>query len=155
MDGDAYRRRRRPAHGVFAFPDNPTVIFDTVCTKNRSKWLATDDVHDLLRSVWKAATAWRVGRYVIMPDHVHYFAVATHSSISFDAWVQYWKSQFTKQHRVPDHRWLPDHWDTRMRTADEFERTWKYVFHNPVRHGLVEHPENWPYQGEVFRWRWE
>jgi len=31
-------------------------------------------VHDLLCSVWREATAWLVGRYVIMPDHVHLFA---------------------------------------------------------------------------------
>jgi hypothetical protein len=24
---------------------------------------------------------------------------------------------------------------------------WLYVRNNPVRHGLVEHPDDWPFQG--------
>ena len=38
--------RKRPAHGVLLLPNKPTMIFDTVCTKNRSKWLADAEVHD-------------------------------------------------------------------------------------------------------------
>src|SRR5437870_5293667 len=52
----------------------PTIVFLTVCTKDRRPWLATDETHDLLREVWIASAAWLVGRYVVMPDHVHLFA---------------------------------------------------------------------------------
>ena len=77
----------------------PTVIFDTICTKDRIPWLATRDVHELLRTVWTEATAWCVGRYMIMPDHIHLFAAGTESSIAYKNWVQYWKSQFSKRHQ--------------------------------------------------------
>jgi putative transposase len=108
-----------------------------------------------LRKVWQAADAWLVGRYVIMPDHIHYFAAATETSIEFENWVRYWKSQFSKQHGAPDLRWQAGHWDTRMRSARAFEDKWNYVRENPVRKGLVRDVDEWPFQGEVFDWRWE
>jgi phosphoglycerate dehydrogenase-like enzyme/REP element-mobilizing transposase RayT len=147
-------QRAHPAHGVVVLPNDPTIVFVTVCTKDRSRWLATPEVHSLLRSVWAAATAWCVGRYVIMPDHVHFFAAPGDPELPLENWVKYWKSQFTKAHRVAAHRWQTDHWDTRMRRQDIYEEKWQYVVENPVRHGLVEQAEDWPYRGELFELRW-
>jgi putative transposase len=146
--------RKHPAHGVLYLRGQPTIIFDTVCTKDRNPWLANDEVHQLLREVWQEATAWLMGRYVILPDHIHFFAGATGSHIEYDRWVTYWKSQFTKKHRVPGHRWLADHWDRRMRSPEHYEEKWEYVRWNPVRRGLVSHPDEWAYQGEIHEIGW-
>jgi len=129
--------------------------FDTICTKDRTPWLATAEVHLLLRKVWAEAEAWLVGRYIIMPDHIHMFAAATCEEIEFKNWVKYWKSQFTKQHKVASHRWQTDDWDTRMRTGEQYEEKWEYVRFNAVRHELVSRPEEWPYQGILNELRWE
>jgi hypothetical protein len=67
-------RRDHPAHRVIRLPNRPTIVFVTVCTKARQPVLASQTMHALLRDVWSSATAWFVGRYVIMPDHVHLFA---------------------------------------------------------------------------------
>jgi putative transposase len=80
--------RKHPAHGVLFLDGKPTVIFDTICTKGRQSWLANPQVHDLLRTVWQAADAWRVGRYVVMPDHIHLFSAATDSPIRYQNWVK-------------------------------------------------------------------
>jgi REP element-mobilizing transposase RayT len=156
-DGDLARRgqRKHPTHGVLHVDGQPTVIFDTVCTKDRVAWLTNDVVHQILRDVWRAADAWHMGRYVIMPDHIHFFAAATISTIPYDNWVRYWKSQFTKRYKVSGHDWLADHWDVRMRSAAHYEDKWLYVRRNPVRHGLVASPDHWPYQGEIHLIRWD
>jgi putative transposase len=146
--------RKHPAHGVLYVEGQPTVIFDTVCTRNRKPWLANEDVHALLQEVWRDADAWLMGRYMIMPDHIHFFVGATESPIEYDSWVQYWKSQFSKRHKRPECRWLTDHWDTRMRSEKQYEEKWLYVVYNPVRHGLVARPEDWPYHGEIYELRW-
>ena len=146
--------RKHPAHGVLIVDGQPTIIFDTVCTKNRSPWLANAEVHLLLREVWQQANAWWMGRYMIMPDHIHFFAAATESPIEYDGWVQYWKSQFTKRHKTPEHRWLTDHWDVRVRSAVMYQEKWDYVLRNPERAGLVEKSEDWPYQGVIHELPW-
>lgn len=150
-----FHGRKHPVHGVLFIPGRPTIVFGTVCTKGRNPWLASESVHALLRGVWADARAWLLGRYVIMPDHVHFFAAATESEISFDHWVRYWKSWFSKRHGIAEQRWQTDHWDVRMRNGTHFEECWEYVRWNPVRHGLVSRPDEWPFQGEVFPVRWE
>jgi len=150
-----YPRRRHPAHGVFFIDGQPTIIFDTVCTKGRKPWLANDEVHALLRAVWQGATAWLMGRYIIMPDHIHFFARATETNIEYDHWVTYWKSQFSKHHKNRDPRWLTDHWDKRIRNAVSYAAKCEYVRCNAVRHGLVDEPGKWPFQGEIHELRWD
>ena len=148
------RSRKRPAHGVLIYNHQATIVFLTVCTKDRVPWLADDEIHSLLRSVWKEATAWLVGKYVIMPDHIHIFAAPGPIHVSFDNWVRYWKSRFMKQHGKPAHRWQPNHWDTRLRASGSYAEKWEYVRNNPVRHGLVDCAEVWSFQGEIHVLRW-
>ncbi|HVK19342.1 MAG TPA: hypothetical protein VM533_20580 [Fimbriiglobus sp.] len=148
-------RRKHPAHGVFTYPHRPTIVYLTVCTHHRRPWLATDENHDLIRSVWQAATGWLVGRYVLMPDHMHLFAAPGTMDIEFDSWVTFWKSQFRKRHSDKSIRWQTDHWDTRLRHDERYEEKWEYVVSNPVRAGLAARPEDWPFQGELFELRWE
>jgi REP element-mobilizing transposase RayT len=153
-------KRKRPESGVWETENGPTIVFDTVCTQGRKIWLANDPVHRLLREIWLAADAWRVGRYVLMPDHVHYFASPGATSIPFENWLRYWKSQFTKQFKhvfkkTPPSGWQANDWSTRMRNAEAYEEKWEYIRMNPVRRGLATTPEEWPYCGELEIIRWE
>ena len=144
-----FPKRKRPATGVLHVDGQPTVIFDTVCTKEKNPGLNDDSVHHTLIQVWSHATAFLVGRYVIMPDHVHYFAWATDSEIPFQKWVTYWKSQFTLAHGGAELRFQSGNWDTRMRSENAYEEKWNYVRQNPIRAGLVTSVDDWPYQGVV------
>ena len=147
-------KRKHPAHGILYVEGQPTIIFDTVCTKDRRQWLANEEVHRLLQAVWQEADAWLMGRYVIMPDHIHFFVAATDSSIEYENWVKYWKSQFSKQYNKSGKRWLSDHWDRRVRSESAYEEKWQYVLDNPLRAGLVQKPEDWPFKGEIYELRW-
>jgi len=146
--------RRHPVHGVKDTAERPTIVFLTVCTKDRRPWLATAQHHELLTRIWKSATAWHAGRYVLMPDHLHIFATPDEDALPFDNWVRYWKSQFSKAHANPVLRWQVDHWDRRLRSSESYEEKSQYMWENPVRAGLVQRAEDWPYQGEVFELPW-
>ena len=78
---------KRPVHGVEFINGQPTVVFDTICTKHRQAWLVNVNVHRTLNNVWRASDHWLVGRYVIMPDHIQLFAWATESSGEYENWV--------------------------------------------------------------------
>jgi len=69
-----FPQRNRPDKGVLIKEYQPTLVFVTICTKGRKPWLATDTNHRLLRTIWREATYWKVGPYVIMPNHLHFFA---------------------------------------------------------------------------------
>ena len=147
-------RRKKPAHGVELVPGCPTIVFVTVCTQHRRPWLATEQNNERLRAVWERASAWRVGRYVLMPDHLHLFAAPGPREIPLENWVRYWKSQFTKINADASQTWQSDHWDTRLRSGESYEEKWWYVRNNPVRAGIVTRVEEWPFQGELNVLEW-
>lgn len=147
-------QRSRPARGVRTFLDKPTIVYVTVCTENRLRWLANETAHAFLVRQWPNATDWHVGRYMLMPDHVHFFCAPANAETTLDNWVKYWKRSWSKELKRPDRRWQPGKWDTRLRHGDSYHDKWEYVRQNPVRAGLVESPEDWPYQGELHELRW-
>ena len=149
-----FPKRKRPAAGLFVIPNRPTLVFLTVCTKGRGPWLATPSGHAFLREIWNDGQAWLVGRYVLMPDHLHLFCAPNASGISLDRWVRYWKSRFTKYHSMAGHRWQAGHWDRRLRREESYAEKWAYVRANPVRAGLVKSADAWPFQGEMVKLPW-
>ena len=55
------------------------IYYITTCVRNRKTVLAQDDAARILVDEWRTAHrrhGWAVGRYVIMPDHVHFFCRA-------------------------------------------------------------------------------
>ena len=148
-------KRDFPAAGVKVVSGEQTVVFLTVTTEKRVPWLCNDHVHATLREVWSGATAWLTGEYVIVPDHVHLFCAPRDPSITIEAWISYWKSQFRKAHQNPQWRWQSRGWHHRLRDHERFAEKWQYVWQNPVRRGLVPVADQWPYWGRIFELRWK
>jgi putative transposase len=85
------RQRKYPAKGVFIFRDQATIVFLTVCSRNREKNLANLAVHDALFRVWNKADRWMIGAYVIMPDHIHLFCSPLDETLAIEKWITFWK----------------------------------------------------------------
>jgi REP element-mobilizing transposase RayT len=114
--------------------------------------LANPLVHDLLRRVWLEADAWHVGRYVIMPDHLHLFCTPNgNQTVGLLKWQSYWRNLSTRRWPRPAEKpiWQRESWDRQMRSGESYEEKWAYVRMNPIRAGLVEDLDAWPYQGEM------
>jgi len=146
--------RHRPASGVFVSSLGPTIVFVTVCTSDRQPWLAQPVAHDALQLVWRAAHAWLIGRYLLMPDHMHFFCAPKDETVPLKRWLTYWKRLFTQETRNAEWKWQSNAWDTRLRRGENYTEKWQYVAMNPVRKKLVERPEEWPYQGVLNELRW-
>lgn len=146
--------RRKPAEGVHIQLGRPNIVFVTVCAKDRRPWLACEEAQRLLVQVWRQADAWQVGRYVLMPDHLHLFAAPHDLQFTIERWLQYWKSQFSKAHKHEDWAWQTKAFHHRLRDDESYSQKWLYERENPVRAGLVADVEAWRYQGEVYELRW-
>lgn len=146
--------RKSPAHGVHEKPGVPTILFVTACTHQRAPWLADPVVHAALRATWLGARAWLVGRYVLMPDHVHFLMAPGGMDVSLESWMTLWKRTLTRALNQGPGRWQKGHWDTRMRSSEACAQKWQYVVENPVRKGLVTRAEDWPYAGELHSLEW-
>ena len=88
--------RRHPATGVHIYSGQPTIIFLTVVTRHRERWIDQPLVHLVLRNTWMEAHAWLVGYYLLMPDHLHLFCAPHDPSFTLEAWITYWKRRFKR-----------------------------------------------------------
>jgi putative transposase len=156
-DNSALPHRDRPVHQPVYEPHNRAIIvFLTVCTKDRQRVLANEALHESVRTAWTCAAHWLVGRYVIMPDHVHLFcAPGILPAKPLSNWVRHWKTSVSKAIGAREGTfWQSDFWDTQLRRHESYALKWDYVRENPVRAGLVAKPEDWPYEGELNVLRW-
>jgi putative transposase len=150
--------RKHPPHFLPIERHNTAIIiFVTVCTKDRKRILADSGAHEVLRLAWQTKPSWLIGRYVVMPDHVHLFcAPAEFPSRPLLKWVSFWKSAAARNwpHRDQLPLWQRHSWDTQLRRGENYDDKWEYVLQNPVRAGLVARSEDWPYQGQLNVLQW-
>jgi len=99
-----------------------------------------------------ASCNWSVGRYVIMPDHVHFFCASRGSEHDLSAFVGRLKSQTTRaawEHGLRGALWQREFHDHLLRSSASYSAKWEYVRMNPVVAGLCETPEEWQHSGEI------
>jgi putative transposase len=135
--------------------NQPVILFVTVCAKDHQPILANDIMHTAILEAWSLAGSHRVGRYTLMPDHLHLFcSPAWPEAENVRKWVGYWKRLVSRRVEREEPIWQRDCWDTQIRDADHYSEKWQYMVGNPVRKGLIANAEAWPYQGEVCEFRW-
>ena len=133
------------------------LVFVTVCTNGRKPILALSDIHELLKELWGGPSHWLVGRYVLMPDHLHLFCMpAVREPENVRDWAAYWKSRSSARWpRVEEQPvWQRAAWDRQLRRGESYGAKWESVRNNPVRAGLVVCADDWPFQGEWDRLAW-
>lgn len=117
--------------------------------------MANPVVQSSLKNLWKEeATAWLVGYYLIMPDHIHFFCAPHDLHFGIDQWVEFWKSRFSRQHLEESWVWQRKSFHRRMRDRVEYEEKLSYVRENPLRKGFVKNSDDWPYQGRIHDLKW-
>ena len=131
----------------------PPLYLVTCCILQRRHLLAFEDTHqtfieyargNLLRNLL-------VGRYVLMPDHLHFFVQLPGESQLGD-FVRLMKQSLSKTFTCRGEGypyWQPGFFDHVLRNAQSYAEKWEYVRDNPVRAGLVEEVGEWPYRGEI------
>lgn len=132
------------------------LLFVTVCTARRRPLLCQTLVQGLLEAIWAKSAGidgWFVGRYVLMPDHVHFFSKPALTAKPIADWMKTWKSVSSRRiaagAKADQPIWQEDYFDHYVRSASAYGEMWEYVRQNPVRKRLCVCPEDWPYQGTL------
>jgi REP element-mobilizing transposase RayT len=103
-----------------------------------------------------------VGRYVIMPDHVHFFCAPQRNGKTLSQFVGAWKSWTSRRIGTLPHAklagdparkpiWQSEFFDHLIRSNESYDRKWECVRDNPVRAGFVSTADAWNYAGEIER----
>ena len=146
---------RRPTRLDRLFAQVAPVYFVTFNTYRRTNLLVRNEIHCVFTDYCRRAESRNiaVGRYVLMPDHVHLFVFLPEvGDITLSQWVQGLKAVVGKQLLilgVNKPHWQEGFFDHVLRSEESHSQKWDYVRMNPVRAGLCQAPEEWPYQGEI------
>jgi putative transposase len=129
------------------------VYFLTLCTVLRQPILSCPTVLNAFRTfcLEGVSRGVHVGRYVIMPDHLHLF-VSLPDDTSLGIWVKSLKNTLSKVLRAsgqPAPHWQKGFFDHVLRTEKSYEEKWLYVRENPVRAALTADWGDWIYSGEI------
>jgi putative transposase len=144
-----YRRRYVPGGSWFF----------TVNLLDRRQRLLVEHI-DLLRE----ATRWamrrhpfRIEAFVVLPDHLHAIWTLPEGDADFSLRWRLIKTRFARG--IPKGEWLSPareargergvwqrrFWEHMIRDEDDFARCANYCAINPVKHGHVRRPLDWPY----------
>jgi len=137
--------RKTLPHKIPAWVNDGSEYFITICTTPKGiSQLCHNDVasvlHDAFLFYQNRGELW-VHLLLLMPDHLH-------AIISFNREPGMQKSirelkKFTA--RTMKLSWQRDFFDHRLRSDELYIEKANYIRMNPVRAGLCDHPNDWPY----------
>lgn len=152
-----YRRAREPGASYFF----------TVVTYERQRFLCEpDSINTLWSVIDKVRTAYpfHIDAWVLLPDHLHCIWTLPDNDSDYSKRWGLIKRGFTKKYyltgrqkknpihisdsrkkRRESHYWQRQFWEHVIRDQNDFNRHCDYIHYNPVKHGLVDEPRQWPH----------
>ncbi len=122
------------------------IYFVTLCVKDRRNVLANPDVFEAIKATITQLRGWNILAGVVMPDHAHWVVgPRLNRGISVGDFSNAFKRLLRKTLVEQDWEWQRGCFDRLLRSDENLHSKWIYVQDNPVRHGLVQRPEDWPY----------
>lgn len=91
--------RHHPSHNSVHEPlgNRAILLFVTVVAEHRTPLFKNPAAIEAVLRAWNDAQNWHVGRYVFMPDHIHFFcAPGLWPTPDFYQWMRYWKRLATQ-----------------------------------------------------------
>jgi REP-associated tyrosine transposase len=124
------------------------VYFVTICTANRKAVLANQKTFRAFKLVVSNLRDGHVLAAIIMPDHLHIIVAPIKNREgklgNFSAALKRWM----REQLGASWQWQAGCFDRQLRTNESLHDKWLYIRENPVRAGLVQKWEGWPYRYE-------
>jgi putative transposase len=140
------------------------MFFFTVVTHQRRPLLTSTPGIDCLRTSFRTILEkfpFQLDAIVMLPDHLHALWTLPENDADYSTRWRRIKGEFTKSYlqaggeegiRSSSRRrrhergiWQRRFWEHQIRNELDLERHADYLHYNPVRHGLVSCPRDWPY----------
>jgi len=133
-------------------------VFFTVNLASRGAWLLVDEIDHLRAAVIRTRfeRPFYIDAWVVLPDHMHAVWTLPEGDRDFSTRWRIIKARFSRAvpagERRPSHRarreravWQRRFWEHHIRSEADYRAAVEYCFLNPVKHGFVTEPEDWPY----------
>jgi len=133
-------------------------IFFTVALQQRGATLLCDEVQILREAVavTRHERPFGIDAWVVLPDHMHCLWTLPSGDADFATRWRLIKARFSRRlapgmrrasHILRQERgvWQRRFWEHHIRNEEDFAAHQQYCWFNPVKHGLVERAEDWPF----------
>lgn len=144
-------QRKKLPHEVPAWVPDGAAYFITICTRPRGvNQLCRSPVAEWLRESMeyrKDRGDWWVHLAVLMPDHLHALMSFAREK-ELNAAIAQWKRYAARETGI---QWQADYFEHRLRNDENFQEKACYIRMNPVRAGLIDDPEKWPFKWSYAR----
>jgi len=133
---------------VHRVADRPDTFFVTKCVQPRRSVLAAE-ARGIICSAFRDCAERRriiLAAFVVMPDHWHgLFGLLEEWTLPrfMHAFMSYVGGRTAHLLQAQGCHWQDGYYETRIRSAKQFEYVRGYIAWNPVRKGLVDTPEQW------------
>ena len=128
--------------------------FFTVGTYHRKSWFDCEEHVSVLREAFcrnMEKRPFRMDAVVVLPDHLHCLWQLPQGDSDFSG---RWREIKKKVSRQLDSRtnarnerlvWQKRFWEHLIRDEKDWRNHMDYIHYNPVKHGLVKRPTDWPW----------
>lgn len=146
-------------------PDRPgSTVFFTVNLAVRGSDVLVREIRALRTAVQQTLSERpvEIDAWVVLPDHMHCIWTLPLGDADFSTRWSVIKARFSRTMppvaRRPSHVQRREHgvwqrrfWEHHIRDAQDYRDHMRYCWMNPVQHGLVEDPADWPYSSFTVR----
>ncbi|HET7832772.1 MAG TPA: transposase [Gallionella sp.] len=143
---------------IRAFTPGGTFFF-TVNLADRSARLLTDHISELRDSVRQVRERhpFHIAAMVVLPEHLHTIWTLPADDADYPTRWTLIKAGFSHKLAAIEHIsasrrrkgergiWQRRYWEHQVRDEDDFARHVDYIHYNPVKHGYVKSPCDWPH----------
>jgi len=145
-------------------------FFFTVVTRDRVPLFQEPLARQTLGSVLRECQQqwpFEINAMVLLPEHLHAIWSLPSGDAAYPRRWGWIKKEFTKawlagggveqsvtdaQRQRNEHGvWQRRYWEHTVKDEDDLDRHFDYIHYNPVKHGHVECPQDWPYSS-FHRW---
>ena len=140
--------RRRHTHLAFA----GSIHFITTVTRFRGAWFVEDEICTKILKIFewhRANFSLKCIGYVLMPDHFHALLHQQEEGMQIPQMMAVFKRETSKQARPKSYPgttlWRSRFDDVPVPGMNAVKTKLEYMHNNPIRRGLVEEPEKYPW----------
>ena len=136
--------------------------FFTVVTARRRKLFSNEEAVEVLRQAFQHVNRKRpftVNAMAVLPDHLHCIWTLPAADADYPTRWRLIKTWTTRHcpprlqygrvpahpHRTPPTLWQPRYWEHVIRDETDYRQHVEYIHYNPVKHGYVRQPCDWPH----------
>ena len=136
----------------YYIPDS--IVFITTITRNREPLLLLPEYYHIFWHTYEKVQKlypFDLIAYVILPDHFHWLVRPRMEVSNFTSLMHSFKRNYTlnlkraRGIRRSIQFWQEGFWDHVIRNQKDLINHIEYIRWNPIKHGHVRRPEEWPY----------